>query len=218
MSEQASSEAWRRRLRLSVRGLILLVLAIGAGLGWMVHRAHLQRDAVAAIRRAGGTIGYEWEVQHGYFVPGSQRARPRAPGWLVDRVGVDYFGSVLFVDLLKRGSDADLVLVGNLSRLESLGLNWTPLTDAGLAYLTGLTRLRELALMQTRITDAGLAHLRGLTSLEDLWLADTRITDAGLAHLTGLTRLRQLWLKGTQVTDAGVGELRRALPNLLIYR
>src|SRR5690242_4393102 len=218
MPEQASPEAWRRWLRISVRGLIVLVLTIGAGLGWMVHRAHVQRNAVVAIRRAGGTIGYEWEVQHGYFVPGSQRARPWAPGWLVDRVGGDYFGSLVFVDLVKRGSDPDLVHVGSLSRLESLGLNWTPVTDAGLAHLTGLTRLRELALMRARITDAGLVHLRGLTSLEDLWLTDTRITDAGLAHLTGLTRLRQVWLKGTQVTDAGVGELRRALPNLLIYR
>jgi hypothetical protein len=218
MPEQASPEAWQRRLRISVRGLIVLVLTIGAGLGWMVRRAHLQRDAVAAIRGAGGTIGYEWEVQGGTFLPTPPRAKLGAPAWLVDRVGDDYFDSVIFVDLLKRGSDADLVHVGTLSRLESLSLNWTPVTDTGLAHLTGLTELRELALMRTRITDAGLARLSGLTSLEDLWLTDTRITDVGLAQLRGLTRLRQVWLKGTGVTDTGVEELRRALPNLLVYR
>ena len=149
MPEQGSPRAWRPRLRISIRGLIVTVLTIGAGLGRMIHRAQLQRDSVAAIRRAGGTLGYEWEVQGGTFLPASQRAKPGAPGWLVDRVGVNYFGYVVFVNLLRRGSDAELAYVGNLGRVESLGLNGTPVTDAGLAHLTGLTRLRELALMRT---------------------------------------------------------------------
>ena len=44
------SHPWRRFLRFSVRGLIVVVLVIGAGLGWIVRQAHIQRDAVAAIR------------------------------------------------------------------------------------------------------------------------------------------------------------------------
>jgi hypothetical protein len=47
---------WRRFLRFSVRGLIVLVLVVGAGLGWIVHPAHVQRDAVAAITMAGGLV------------------------------------------------------------------------------------------------------------------------------------------------------------------
>jgi hypothetical protein len=200
-----------------MRVLIVLVLTIGAGLGWMVRRAQVQQDAVATIRRAGGTVGYKWELQDGVFLPAPQRAVPCAPGWLVDFVGLDYFGDVTFVDLVKQGSDTDLVQVGNLSRLESLGLNGTSVTDAGLVHLTRLVDLKELALMRTRITDAGLAHLTGLKNLENLWLNDTQITDAGVGQLKALIRLRQLWLNGSHVTDAGVEELRRALPSVLIY-
>ncbi len=53
MPDQVKTVArpWRRFVRLSVRGLIVLVLVIGAGLGWMVRQAHIQREAVAAIRK-----------------------------------------------------------------------------------------------------------------------------------------------------------------------
>ena len=37
-----------------MRGLIVFVIVIGAGLGWIVHQAHVQRDAVEAIKKAGG--------------------------------------------------------------------------------------------------------------------------------------------------------------------
>jgi hypothetical protein len=67
---------WRRYLRLSVRGLIVLVLAIGAGLGWIVHEAHVQRDAVAAIRKAGGSVTYDWAWKDGQPISGG---RPWAP-------------------------------------------------------------------------------------------------------------------------------------------
>jgi hypothetical protein len=54
MPERPSPHAWRRRLRLSVRGLMVVVLVTGGGLGWVIHRAQVQRDAVAAIKHAGG--------------------------------------------------------------------------------------------------------------------------------------------------------------------
>jgi internalin A len=38
-----------------VRGLILLVLVVGVWLGWIIRSARIQREAVAAIQRAGGT-------------------------------------------------------------------------------------------------------------------------------------------------------------------
>ena len=60
-SEPSPPLRWWRRLRPStVRALIILVLVMGGGLGWLVHSAHIQRDAVAAIRKAGGTAVYDW--------------------------------------------------------------------------------------------------------------------------------------------------------------
>jgi hypothetical protein len=64
MQDQRSPKSWRHRLRLSVRAMMLLVLFFGGGLGWIIHRAKLQRDAVAAIRHAGGYVAYDWEHVH----------------------------------------------------------------------------------------------------------------------------------------------------------
>ena len=216
MTGESSPKSWRRCLRLSVRGLVVVVLVIGSLLGWVVHRAHVQRDAVAAVQAAGGNAIYEWEFKDGMFLPVSKHVRPWAPKWLVDLIGVDYFSYVVFVDLSKRGSDAELTHVGNLSRLECLSLYRTPVTDTGLAQITKLTQLKALALGWTRVTDAGLMHLRGVRRLEELWLQDTQVTDAGLVHLRSLTGLWRLNLHGTQVTDQGVENLRRALPSLII--
>ena len=92
------SRPWRRFLRFSVRGMIVLVLVFGAGLGWIVHEAHIQRDAVAAIKKAGGFVKYDWEWRFGKNISG---AKPWAPRWLVDLIGVDYFGHVTVVGLTR---------------------------------------------------------------------------------------------------------------------
>jgi internalin A len=185
---------WRRFLRFSVRGLIVLVLVIGAGLGRIVHDAHVQRDAVAAIRRAGGEVEYDCYWSNGSRVLGGE---PRAPRWLIDLIGGDYFHHITKVEFLTPSSatDAKLAHVGRLSRLQLLSANYSP-----------------------SVSNAGLAHLTRLTNLTFLWLDDTQVTDAGLAHLKGLSKLTQLNLHGSQVTDAGVNELQRALPNLNIVR
>jgi internalin A len=82
---------WRRPpVRLSGRALMALILLVGGGLGWVAHRAHIRRDAVAAIGRAGGGVMYNWQFKDG--IPDAD-GKPRVPKWPVDRVGVDYFGS-----------------------------------------------------------------------------------------------------------------------------
>ena len=65
----------RKRLVLSLRSAMLLVLLSGLWLGWKVNRANDQRRAVAAIRRAGGGISYDYQfaVSKGYRNP---NARP----------------------------------------------------------------------------------------------------------------------------------------------
>ena len=88
------AEAAHRRtpgLRLSVRFLMVLVLVLGGGFGWFVRRARVQREAVAAIVRAGGTVAYDES-----FLGDSSATNPHEPGWkewLVDRFGIDYFES-----------------------------------------------------------------------------------------------------------------------------
>ena len=71
-------------------------------------------------------------------------------------------------------SDADLVPLERLTRLERLYLGEKPITDAGLAHVAKLRRLKTLFL-PARITDAGMAHLAELTDLEDLDLGRRRL-------------------------------------------
>ena len=113
-------------------------------------------------------------------------------------------------------TDAGLVHLKGLTKLEFLSLSNTPVTDAGLKHLKELTKLQYLSLSNTKVTDAGLAHLKGLNNLTGLLLAGTKVTDAGLAHLKGLTKLKRLGLWDTKVTDAGKKKLKQALPNCKI--
>lgn len=121
----------RRFLRLSLRGLMLLVLVIAAPLGWIVHRAHIQRDAVAAIVRAGGTVRYDPQYKNGKPV----NAPLRTPGWMAAWVGVDYLDTVTMAACRQKTVDLALARVGELSRLETLFLASTPVTDAGVDRL-----------------------------------------------------------------------------------
>jgi hypothetical protein len=232
------SRPWRRLLRFSVRGMIVVVLLVGGWLGWIVRSARIQRVAVAAIKVAGGSVWYDWEWHNGRKFPG----KPWAPEWLVGAIGVDYFGRVAGVRYSPY-SRVRLADLKSLSDLSDLDLSFTDFTDDELANLAGLTNLQTLNLEATQITDAGLIHIGGLTKLETLYLNNDRITDAGLSHLAGLAKLSRLGLlrdtqatdsglrhlerlpnliyldlRGTQVTGAGANELRRALPKLTIGR
>ena len=77
-------------------------------------------------------------------------------------------------------------------------------TDAGMLNLKGLTRLQHLSLAAPQVTDAGIANLQGLIQLQSLDLSDTKVTDAGLRNLQGLKQLRRLSLNRTNVTEAGL--------------
>jgi internalin A len=213
---KAVSRPWRRFLRFSVRGSIVLVLGIGAGLGWIVHQAHVQRDAVIAIKKAGGSVMYDWEWSNGMPIPG---VKSPAPGWLIDFIGVDHFGHVNLVILTTPSvTDATLAHVGRLTRLQELYVSSPSVSDAGLEHLSGLTNLSILSLSGTPVSNRGLAKLKGLIKLFHLNLSDTQITDSGLISLKRLTKLSSVMVGNTQVTDAGVKELNRARPNLTIYR
>lgn len=100
-------------------------------------------------------------------------------------------------------------------QIVELQLAGTKITDAGLVSLKSLTRLEHLDLSQTQITDAGLSSLAGLDNLEVLNLDNTAITDRGLVTLRSLKRLKALKLIGTKMTDAGLEKLAK-IPTLTI--
>jgi Leucine-rich repeat (LRR) protein len=242
MFEQAAPErsAWRKHLRISMRGLIVLVLVIGGGLGWLIRSARIQREAVAELQKNGDAANYNWQVIDGKPIRGG---KPPLPRLLVDFIGIDYVCHVTDVTLMGPTSvppsariaplehltrvqgvhvwapfgDAELARLEGLKDLATLNIGGTNITDAGLAHLNSFPRLTILSLVGTKITDAGLVRLGGLTSLDYLDLGRTQVTDTGLPHLKGLANLSWLDLYETRVTDAGLAHLKD-LTNLAFLR
>ena len=243
MPDQANpvSRPWRRFLRFSVRGMIVLVLVLGGWLGWIVRSARIQRDAVAAIRCADGFVWYDWEWCNGRKFPG----KPWAPDWLIRAIGVDYVGRVACVTYFRRVDNFNEALLverqkrrrhpdytppyfhvrvpgydgafaadlKSLADLSDLNLSSTDVTDDGLANLAGLTNLVRLNLEETQITDAGLIHLERLTKIEYLRPLRQQNHRRGFVASDGSRQTLVLDLCDTQVTDSGLRHLKH-IPNL----
>jgi internalin A len=227
----------RRWLQYSLRTIMVLMLVVGCGLGWLgreVQRARAQREAAAAIEKLGGKA-----MRQPASAGMMQTVVDLLGKWLGEDLSADVTGvflggtevsdaglahlrglrqlALLYLDNTKV-SDTGLANLNALAQLKVLDLEDTRVTDAGLVHLRGLTQLEDLYLDSSQVRDAGLVHLQALTVLQFLHLDNTKVSDAGLAHLRGLTQLRGLYLGNTQVTDAGVAELQKALPNVHIDR
>jgi len=116
-------------------------------------------------------------------------------------------------------TDDQLAHLAKLKSLESVSLHRDKqLTGDGLVHLKGLTSLRELKFYSTPVDDRVLEHIKRLTSLEVLSLQSTRVTSAGLSRLAGLKHLKELFLP-RQIGDEGLAHLRglTALERLLLY-
>jgi len=197
---------WRRLLQFRLRTVLLLTAVVAIWLGWWLHSARQQREAVAELRKVGAIIAYDYHY-YGLEEP------PYWPTWLVIWLGVDCFADVGGVGPYlslndTQVTDAGLEHLKSFTSLQELWLDDTQVTDAGLEHLKGLTSLEILGLDNTQVTDEGLEHLKSFTSLQKLWLIDTQVTDAGLEHLKGLTSLKFLYVMNTQVTDAGLEHLK----------
>src|SRR4051794_1544302 len=104
MQDQPPTRAWWHRFHfcLNVRALMVVVLILGGVFGWIAHLARLarvQRDAVAAVSKAHGSVLYDWQMQGDEVrvnpdTNTTENEVPRVPKWLVDRLGVEYFGDV----------------------------------------------------------------------------------------------------------------------------
>jgi hypothetical protein len=187
---------------------VAIVALAACGLGWVVYRAEVQRNAVTAIRGVYGTVLYDWQSHGGR----PRDEEPPGPKWLVDRIGIDYFSNVTSVGLAGGGFDTQIAKVANLHRLEELRLSSSHVTDAGLACLKGLTRLETLSLHATHVSEAGLVHLKDLPRLRTLKLGGIKLTATGVAHLKSMSNLRLLSLDRASIDDSGIETLHRALP------
>ena len=128
---------------------------------------------------------YEWQYVNGEI---DTDAKPPAPKWLLDRLGVDCFYNLAYVWFEGELTDEFLARVGHLKHLKELDLRGSTLTEGQWRIIKALPSLRTLGFCRMQLTDTASSHLEGLTQLQRLRLWDNDITDAGLAHLKGLTQ------------------------------
>ena len=201
---------WQGLFQLSLRSLLLLLMALGIWLGLTFNRVRQQRAAVSRILELGGKVQFAHEV-----VAMRNRSRPKqpvvpGPPWLRRWLGPEFFDTVVWVRLANTAvTDEDLRLVAKLDRMEFLALNSTSISDAGLFELRHCRRLKSLSLSETRVTGDGLRHLANMPDLAGLSFWKTSVGDEGLYHLRGNRSLVSLELSETQVTSQGIRHLRK---------
>lgn len=116
-------------------------------------------------------------------------------------------------------SDAGLRFVAGVQNLESLDLNYVPITDVGVEHLLDLKQLQMLDLRGTKITDSAAKILGRLPLLANLDVSYCQnLTDTGLQQLQHIGTLRLLKVSYVEsgITKDGVSELRRLRPDLTI--
>jgi serine/threonine protein kinase len=120
--------------------------------------------------------------------------------------------------LRDNGNVSSLKSIDGLTRLLELHLKNTRVTDAVLQQLGDLPKLDTLGLAGSLVTDDGLKW--AANRYKTLNVLDLRgvgsVTDLGLKHLSPLPNLGHVMLTGTSVTAAGVADLRKARPRCLI--
>ncbi|MCE9607620.1 MAG: DUF1080 domain-containing protein [Planctomycetia bacterium] len=116
------------------------------------------------------------------------------------------------------GNVSSLKVLSGLTRLTSISIKNTRVSDTVLQQLSDLPKLETLCLAGSGLTDDSLKWAADrFKTLSDLDLRNvTGITDSGLKHLSQLPNLNYVWLDGTGVTAAGVAELKKARPNCLV--
>lgn len=229
MSTTLGTTRPRRRLAISLRWLMVVVLMIGLGLGWVRHRIKSQREAFeAVVGKEGGFADFDFDDR---FVGKNGERGPIGPTWL-SRILGNYNALFLFRDVievhfvLSLNDDGEPVVddesiddslmpyLARFSKLQSLDLDWPHrVTGSGLGHIRDLTKLEVLKLSGMPLKDSDLSHFSNLNRLRILEIGivgepDTGIGDEGLRHLAGLSNLEELELYGhSHISDAGLAHL-----------
>jgi hypothetical protein len=209
----------QRWIRFRLRTAFVALTLVCAFLGWWVVSAERQRDAVAAVREAGGSVIYTYERDP--ILGRLKDPKPWASAWLRKTFGDDLFITVEGFYCEGRKIDDDVVdrLVPKLQRVSNLRwleLRSTAITDASLDRIAELTQLKRLLIRssangseRTQITDKGLAELHTLSDLRLLSLEKCTINGSAFEHLGALRRLDELDLRDTEFNDSAARHLQQ---------
>jgi Leucine-rich repeat (LRR) protein len=92
------------------------------------------------------------------------------------------------------------------------------LPDPACTSLAGFTKLRSLDLTRSEVTDAAVPALLQLSKLQSLNLFGTKITDTGLMPLKALRNLKRLELSKDGISEAAVTAFRKTRSDVQVIR
>lgn len=187
-----SAQPRRRWFSYSLRSLLILITAFCIWLGWRVESTRRQREAIAAIERMGGLVGYKFQMTPSGV---NQKATSDTPAWLWPVFGK---GEIVFISFqMKNVDDSDLAeLAENLKAIHSfrlLSLDRTKIGDTTAKKLSALRNFNVLNIDTTNVSDEGIEYLMAMPQLEVLSIvfAD-RITNDGLSRLVKHPKLQRV--------------------------
>lgn len=219
MDSQNQKRRWRPRF--SLRALMIAMTVACIVLGWMghrVHRARVQREAVAALKSVTMDIMYDWEcdARDRAAIPG-YRGEPAGPDWLRELIGGEYFQEVQEV-CIEVDWNTDLAVldhVADLPHAQTLVIvnqnNYAKPKDLDLRFLAHLRNLECLFVCELRVDDACIAQIGRRTSLRSLGLPSCVVRAESFQHLLNLPNLEKLALWSTRTDDAvlnTIGQMR----------
>jgi hypothetical protein len=85
-----------------------------------------------------------------------------------------------------------------------------------MAWVAQLSKLEALNLNYTPVSDTGIALLAGHTAFTDLKLDRTDLSDKSVSWLVSQKNLKYLDLYHTQLSEQGFNSVKKALPNARI--
>ena len=180
----------RRTLQIAACGMLLFAV-VAVWFGFHISRARAQRTAVAAIREYGGCAHYDFHFPEDDYRPYEfySVGQSDMPSWLIDWFGVDFFHSVVQVNLNCPEGTHNYLIDDSAS-------------DNVLQYLPAFPKLKVLLLGNLQARDDSLRHVSQLTQLERVYMWNVQeVSDAGASQLANLKQLRSLHISGSKITD-----------------
>jgi hypothetical protein len=213
------ARSWRFVLRFSLRTFMGGVTLFCILLAWQLHRARQQKEAVGAIKTAGGWVHYDYQRPDSLTNNFDPLATPWEPPWLLDLLGIDFFHDVVEVNMVynddskprqdNHGPAVNIApQLAHFPRLRWLLISGPYIDDDGMAAVGRLKRLESFYQWNgEHITDVGVAHLRDMPRLKYIHLGMSQVGDRGLAALSRLPNLEGLSMQRNKFTDAGLVHL-----------
>ncbi|KAK9094169.1 hypothetical protein Scep_025638 [Stephania cephalantha] len=133
---------------------------------------------------------------------------------LVDAEWMAYLGAYRYLHSINvsgcRGiNNSSLWALTGMDTLKEVDISrCSKLTDAGIVHLLSISKLEKLFVSQTGLTEKGIIQLSSLRKLSVLDLGGLPVTDLALSSLQVLTKLEYLDIWGSKISDGGAAVLK----------